>query len=136
MLPVLAFILTAVYAAVRATVHDTRVAGMHCQSAHRTFAIEAMADPQPGVAAITAPPYALSKGAYTDSGIFCHCLSPSAMTLTLRFPGPFSPPRQSAQRGSPQAWWRGTCGCGSWRPPAACQDPPTRSIHPPRDGQR
>ncbi len=57
-------------------------------------------------------------------------------TLTQRRPGPFAPPRQSAPRGSPQAWWRGTSGCGSWRPPAGCRDPPTRSIHPHRDGQR
>src|SRR5215470_14476337 len=49
MLPVLAFILTAVYAAVRATVHDTSVAGMHCQSAYGAFAIEAVAGPQPSI---------------------------------------------------------------------------------------
>src|SRR5262250_3882900 len=55
-LPALAFILTAVYAAVRATVHDTRVARMHRQGAHGAFAIDAMADAQPGVAAIAAAP--------------------------------------------------------------------------------
>src|SRR5262244_4354560 len=135
-LPMLAAVVAAVQAAVRATVHDTSVTGMHRQSAHGAFAIEAVADPQPGVSAIAAAPDALSKGTYTDSGMFRHCLSPSATTLTLRLPGPFSPPRQSAQRGSPQAWWLGTCGCGSWRPPAACRDPPSRSIHPHRDGQR
>src|SRR5262249_33652706 len=111
-LPVLAFILTAVYAAVRATVHDTSVAGMHRQSAHGAFAIEAVADPQPGVSAIAAAPDALSKGAYTDSGLFRHCFSPSATTFTRKLPGPFSPPHQSAQRGSPQAWWHGTSGYG------------------------
>src|SRR4029434_4444273 len=107
----LASVFAAVHAAVRTTVHDTRVAGMHRQSAHRTFAIEAVADPQPGVSAIAAPPDALSKSAYTDGGLLRHGLSPSAITLTLRFPGPFSLPRQSAPRGSPQAWWRGTSGC-------------------------
>src|SRR5262245_61364282 len=110
MLPLLAFILAAVYAAVRTTVHDTRVAWMHRQGTHGALAIDAVAHPQPSVSAITAAPDALSKGAYTDSGLFRHCLSPSTTTLTLRLPGPFSPLRQSAQRGSPQAWWRGTSG--------------------------
>src|SRR5205823_2186309 len=59
-LPVLAFILTAVDAAVRATVHDTRVAGMHRQSAHGAFAIEAVAGSQPGLSAVATPPDALS----------------------------------------------------------------------------
>ena len=49
-------------------------------------------------------------------------------TLTQRLPGPFSPPRHSVPRGSPQAWWLGTSGCGSWRPPAGYRDPPIRSI--------
>src|SRR5262249_39728417 len=82
-LPALAFILTAVYAAVRATVHDTSVAGMHRQGAHGAFAIEAVADPQPGVSTIAAPPDALSKGPYTDSSIFCHGLSPLLQRFTL-----------------------------------------------------
>src|SRR5262245_60343749 len=68
---------------------------MHRQRAHGAFAIEAVADPQPGVPTIAAVPDALSKGAYTDSSLFRHCLSPSATTLTLRFPGPFSLPLQS-----------------------------------------
>src|SRR5260370_20098377 len=64
--------LAAVLAAVRATVHDTSVAGMHCQGAHGAFAIKAVADPEPGVSTIAAAPDALSKGAYTDRGILRH----------------------------------------------------------------
>src|SRR6202158_608855 len=69
-------VLAAVHAAVRATVHDTSVAGMHCQGAHGAFAIKAVADPEPGVSTIAAAPDALSKGAYTDRGILRHGLSP------------------------------------------------------------
>src|SRR5262249_33660882 len=87
-LPVLAFIFTAVYAAVCATVHDTRVAGMHRQGAHGAFAIEAVSHPQPGVSAIAAAPDALSKGAYTDGGMFRHCLAPSVMMMGLCCLGP------------------------------------------------
>src|SRR2546425_12922365 len=82
-LPALAFILTAVYAAVSATVHDTSIAGMHRQSAHGAFTIEAVSGPQPGVSAIAAPPDALSKSAYTDRGMFRHCLSPSVTMMGL-----------------------------------------------------
>src|SRR5262249_38608334 len=71
-LPVLTPVLTAVDAAVRATVHDTRVAGMHRQGAHRAFAVDAVPDAQPGVAAIAAAPDALSQGTYTYSGILRH----------------------------------------------------------------
>src|ERR1700720_2892925 len=81
---------------------------MSSQGAHGAFAIKAVADPQPGVSTIAAAPDALSKGAYTDRGILRHGLSPSVTTLTEKPPGPFAPPRQSAQRGSPQGWWRGT----------------------------
>src|SRR5262245_59783749 len=77
-LPVLAFVLTAVDAAVCTTVQNTRVPGMHRQGAHRAFAIDAVADPQPGVAAIAAAPDALSKSAYTDGGLLRHCLPPCA----------------------------------------------------------
>src|SRR5215468_9385551 len=105
-------------AAVLATVNDTSVTGMHRQGAHGAFAIKAVADPQPGVSTIAAAPDALSKGAYTDRGILRHGLSPSVTTLTQKPPGPFAPPRQSAQRGSPQGRRRGTSGCASWQPPA------------------
>src|SRR6516162_6726429 len=135
-LPMLAAVLAAIHAAVRATVHDTSVAGMHCQGAHGAFAINAFADPQPGVSTIAAAPDALSKGAYTDRGILRHGPSPSVTTLTQKPPGPFVPPRRSAQGGSPQGWWRGTSGCGSWPPPAGYRDPPTRSIPLHQDGQR
>src|SRR5260370_20739872 len=117
-LPMLAAVLAAVHTAVRATVHDTSVAGMHCQGAHGAFAIKAVADPQPGGSTIAAAPDALSKGAYTDRGILRHGLSPCVTTLTQKPLGPFAPPRQSAQRGSPQRSRRGTSRCGSWRPPA------------------
>ena len=53
------------------------------KGAHGTFAIEAVAAPQPGVSAIAAAPDALAKGAYTDSGLFRHCLSPSATMMGL-----------------------------------------------------
>src|SRR5262245_42350192 len=76
-LPVLAFILTTVHAAVRATVQNTRISGMYRQGAHRAFTIDAVADPQPGLSAIAAPPDTLSKSPYTDGGMFRHCLSPS-----------------------------------------------------------
>src|SRR2546423_10969939 len=77
-LPALAFILTAVHAAVRATIQHPSVSGMHSQSAHCAFTIEAVSDPQPGVSTIAAPPDALSKGSYTYGGILRHCLSLSA----------------------------------------------------------
>src|SRR5215468_9170492 len=93
-----------VLAAVRATVHDTSVTGMHRQGAHGAFAIEAVADPQPCVSTIAAAPDALSKGAYTDRGILPHGLTPSVTTLTQKPPGPFAPPRQSAKKGFPQGW--------------------------------
>src|SRR5260370_12994421 len=116
-LPMLAAVLAAVHTAVRATVHDTSVAGMHCQGAHGAFAIKAVADPEPGVSTIAAAPDALSKGAYTDRGILRHGLSPSVTTRTQQPPGPFAPPRQSAQRGSPQGWGLGTSARGSCAPP-------------------
>src|SRR5262249_20828590 len=80
-LPMLAAVLAAVDAAVRATIHDTSVIGMHRQGAHGAFAIEAVADPQPGGSTIAAAPDALSKGAYTDRGILRHGLSPCVTTL-------------------------------------------------------
>jgi hypothetical protein len=87
-LPVLASIRTAVYAAVRATVENTRVCGMHRQGAHGTFAIEARAHPHPGGATIAAAPDALSKRAYTDRSMLCHCLSPfNAPRLGPHHPG-------------------------------------------------
>src|SRR5262245_36484815 len=71
-LPVLSPILTAVHAAVSATVENLRVSGMHRQGAHGAFTIQAVSDPQPGVSTIAAPPDALSKGSHTDSRLFRH----------------------------------------------------------------
>src|SRR5258707_6795117 len=58
-LPMFAVVLAAVHAAVRATVHDTSVTGMHCQGAHGAFAIKAVADPQPDASTIAPAPNAL-----------------------------------------------------------------------------
>src|SRR5262249_27517407 len=101
-LPMLAAVLAAVHAAVRATVHDTSVTGMHRQGAHGAFAIKAVADPQPGGSTIPAAPDGWSQGSYAYRGILAHRPSPRVTTLTQKPPEPFAPPRQSAQRGSPQ----------------------------------
>src|SRR5262249_14677232 len=94
MLPVFALVLTAVDATVRATVHDSRIVGMYRQGAYRTFAIDAVPDPQPGIAAIAAAPDALSQGAYTYGGLFRHglflsatmpCQTPTAAQPEYRF---------------------------------------------------
>src|SRR5712671_230585 len=103
----LAAVLAAVHAAVRATVYDTSVTGMHRQGAHGAFAIKAVADPQPGGSTIAAAPDALSKGAYTDRGILRHgdrqpgigIRPPDRSPCTGMAKGPRVPPRRDHRQG-------------------------------------
>ena len=73
---------------------------MHRQGAHGAFAIDAVSDSQPGVPAVAAPPDALSKGSYTDRGLFRHDLSPYRIWINDAYASP------SRRRGSPHtpAW--------------------------------